>query len=121
MTIEEKLDDLHDKVQRLLETSNAAADRENREFTAIDHRLSRIEEAVNSLGTVVRTFSMDQGVRPDGLKGHRRPQRRGFALVIASAPSAVHWLAEAIRGQLVRKGTGVCNAPEAAVNMCPPV
>jgi len=60
MTIEEKLDDLHDTVQRLLETSNAAADRGNRELTAIDRRLSRIEEAVDSLGTAVRAL-LDKG------------------------------------------------------------
>ena len=56
MSFEEKLNDLHDTVQRLVEMSNEAADRGNREFTTIDRGLSRIEEAVNSLGTVVRAL-----------------------------------------------------------------
>ena len=65
MTIEEKLDHLHGIVQRLLEASNAADDRGNREFTAIDRRLSRIEEAVDSLGTAVRAL-LDKSRGSDG-------------------------------------------------------
>ena len=53
MTIEEKLDDLHDTVQRFSEIMNEAAQRGNREFSEIGRRLSMIERVLPVLGAAI--------------------------------------------------------------------
>jgi hypothetical protein len=53
MTVEEKLTDLHDTVQRLSEIITRSAQRGNHEFTTIDRRLSTIEKVLPLLGGIV--------------------------------------------------------------------
>ena len=53
MTIDEKLSELHDGLEKLTTLADQNAVRGNAEFSAINQRLSLIEETLKTVGTAV--------------------------------------------------------------------
>jgi hypothetical protein len=56
MTADEKLDELHRKIEMLIGTVNASATRGNETFSRIADRLSQLERDVAALGTAIKVL-----------------------------------------------------------------
>jgi hypothetical protein len=56
MTTEEKLDDLHRRMQHVYGAGNLSADRGNQAFTSLDYRLSQLEKHVSALTIAVEAL-----------------------------------------------------------------
>jgi len=56
LSVDEKLNELHRQFEGLINVANQSADRGNRAFANLDHRLSQLEKHVSALTIVVEAL-----------------------------------------------------------------
>jgi hypothetical protein len=56
MSVNEKLDELHVQLERLISVTNQSADRGNQAFANLDYRLSQMEKHVTGLTVAVEAL-----------------------------------------------------------------